>query len=279
MVVAVHNAIPASLATIFTNLLLFGIHAAPWKTDKCILIPKQGKKEKDDVKSYHTISLLSCLGQAQEKVMSRRTALYGVKIGAIEETQTSSLVNLRVEDAVLRLLIPARTWLADSKTKYRMKGEKQLPTHPTLLTNDIDSAFNAVRNNWLTEVMTRMGFTSSVVSWTNDFSTYRPVSISIQGEQEIPRSFASALPRCSPLSTVPFSNYSAPIIPKSVNPTDINSIYVDNDTMLHGADSQPDATLAPRHQADDRMIRSILVGLQYPVGKSELIPSRQATSH
>lgn len=66
MVTALHTVTSAHLCNIYNSLLVNGVHHASWKTAKCIVIPKTGKKKKDRAKSCKPISLLSCLEKTLE---------------------------------------------------------------------------------------------------------------------------------------------------------------------------------------------------------------------
>jgi hypothetical protein len=51
--------------------------AHPWKVAKGVLLKKPNKPDREKVKSYRTISLLSCLGKVVEKVMADEIADWG----------------------------------------------------------------------------------------------------------------------------------------------------------------------------------------------------------
>jgi hypothetical protein len=51
-----------------SQYLYLGYHTEEWKVAKGICIPKPGKKNYDQAKTYWIILLLSCLGKLIEKV-------------------------------------------------------------------------------------------------------------------------------------------------------------------------------------------------------------------
>lgn len=155
MVAAIHNPIPLRLSEIYPALLRHGITPPKWKTAKCILIPKPGKKEKDEAKSFRLISLLSCLSKTLETVVAQRIVEAAIEVGAINNNQTNSRARRSVQDALLRLLTHSHDWLWSPKSTG-----KALPIRPTLVANDINGAFNTVRHDRLIDVMRMSGFPS-----------------------------------------------------------------------------------------------------------------------
>lgn len=115
MIAALHNAIPDHLCTLFSSLLLRGIHPNPWKTAKCILITKPGQKDTNAAKSYRLVSHLSYVGKTLEKVVARRLNMIGAQLGPFGENHMRLRPHRSPEDALLRILTPAPEWLTKPK--------------------------------------------------------------------------------------------------------------------------------------------------------------------
>lgn len=117
IVAAAHEAIPEQLFDISDALFLHGIHSTSEKIAKFVLIPKPGKNDKDQAKSYWPISLPSCLKKILEKIVDRRTAADAATIIIITEVQGGSRVSRSVQDTPLRPLNPALMYLSKPLTQ------------------------------------------------------------------------------------------------------------------------------------------------------------------
>lgn len=198
-----------------------------------------------------------------------RVAKYALRVGAIDETQTGSREGRSVQDALIALFTPAQEWLSQRET-YQKPGSQ--PTlRQTILANDIEGAFNTVHHERLINVMTLYGFPAYIVNWTRDFCTNRTLGFHFQGETETPQSFDSGLPQGSPLPPVLFVVYSAPTITTFTSRTKVNSIHVDDDTILQGSSSEQKVTTRLQPPLNDRVVRAAPLGHQYSANKSDLI--------
>lgn len=233
MVAAIHNSITYTLCNLYTALLKNSVHPVHQKMDMCIVIPKQGKKEKAQAKSYNPISLLSTLSRTLEKIVAHRLAHIAVQIRAIDDTQMGSRAQHSAQDTLFRILTPAQTWLEPKKDTVRYGI-----LHPTILANDIDGAFNTVRYERLHDVISLSGLQTCLGDWVYDLCSDRTFCFHFDGEPEIPKIFDSGLPQGSPLLPILFVIYSAPTIRRRPGRNEIDSMYVGDDTILLGATSE-----------------------------------------
>lgn len=217
MMAAIHSAIPDHITNIYSSLLQHGIHPTAWKPVKCILIPKHCKKEKDDAKSYGPLSLFRCLGKTLEKNVLLKLVYMAAAIGAITDNQMGSRVLHSSATSILdtltaaqeRLLVPIRP------------GNQNPPTH-SLIANDIDGAFNTVRHERLTELMTLPAFPQYLINFTRDFCGNRFLGFALEDAMEEAKPFLSGLPLSYP---VLIGSYSSPTVLTSRTSSGGNSIY------------------------------------------------------
>lgn len=80
--------------------------------------------------------------------------------------------------------------------------------------------------------MTSASFPSNLVNWIHNLCTHRRLSFQFNGEHEDPKLFDSGLSQGSPLSRIAFVVYSVPTIQPSPSPFRVDSIYVDDDTLI-----------------------------------------------
>lgn len=176
MVAGVHRANHDLLLRLFSGLFYFGVFPACWKHAKCVRIPKPGKTDSSDPKRHRPISLLSCLGKTYEKILAARLAHAGRETGAISKEQFGSQAHCLSIDQLIVNLTKAQTWTR-AKVAY---GKHTL--RPTMLGNDIDSAFNCVVHSHLTDIHTHYYFPKYLVQSVNAFNENRTVALAFDPE-------------------------------------------------------------------------------------------------
>lgn len=270
IVAACYKAIPTTQAEIYSTLLKYGIHPGAWKIAKCTLIPKPRKKEIDNDKSYRPILRPSCIRETLQKVAAARMAKYGIRVGAIDNTQTGPKTGRFVQDALMHQLTSGHELLSRSKYTYK-KVATQPVLRPTILANNINRAFNTVRHKRVNDVMSIYGLHQYIVNWTKNFCTNRTLCFHFQDEIEIPLVFNSALPQGSPLSPILFVIYTTTTITKPTRKTEVKSMYVDDDIMRQGSTTEIKVTLKLQQSLDEQHEKAKPLGLQYSPDKADLI--------
>jgi hypothetical protein len=117
-------------------------------------VPKQGKATYQDPKSYRQISLLSCFGKVVESLMTQRVTKAAEQCGAIVDTQMGGRKNYSAVDALINISTPMSQSLRDKHPNPKSKHSRTLP-RPSLLTHDIDYAFNNTDPEVLIQIMER----------------------------------------------------------------------------------------------------------------------------
>jgi hypothetical protein len=95
-------------------------------------------------------------------------------------------------DTLLKVLSPISTDLSFQKTKGKQ------PYRPTLLTHDIEGAFNNTNPALLLQVMQQCGLPSYLCEWTRSFTTNRTLAFTFSQQLEDPKPFLCGLPQGSP---------------------------------------------------------------------------------
>jgi len=144
-----NEAAPLLLPNLFTACLTWSVHPHEWKTANCVIIPKPGKKSYSQPKSYRPISLLSCFGKLLETIIAKRLAHTAQMCGARHPSQIGAQAENSAVDALLRTIDPI------AKAISQKKASNKFPLRPTVLTHDMEGAFNQVHLATLWEVMTQ----------------------------------------------------------------------------------------------------------------------------
>lgn len=100
-------------------------------------------------------------------------------------------------------LTTTQEWLPEKSTNKRPANR------PSLLANDIDGAFNCVKHEVLTNILTHFRFPEKLSKIIDSFNTDRTIKMAFDGQEETPVPFLSGLPQGSPLSPVLFVIYAA----------------------------------------------------------------------
>lgn len=96
-------------------------------------------------------------------------------------------------------LIPAPTWLSVKET-VNQESNGPDPTGPTIVTNDIDGAFNLIIHYRLIEIMYHYRLPTDLIGNICSFTQTGTISMSFEGKTDPPTPFTSGLPHGSPLS-------------------------------------------------------------------------------
>lgn len=137
---------------LFIECIRGGIHCSIWRKARRVMIPKPGREDLSDCKSYRCISLLSCLGKVLEKVVCGllERQLYGS--GLIDPAQHESLRGGSAVDAVATLV----SLVEEAWSKKRIAGAVCM---------DVRAAFPSVNAEVLARGLLRGGVERCLVSW------------------------------------------------------------------------------------------------------------------
>ena len=67
------------LANLFNRCLEIGYFSILWKKGKVVIVPKSGKTDFTNVKSYRPITLLSVIGKGSERIILERLHFHSEK--------------------------------------------------------------------------------------------------------------------------------------------------------------------------------------------------------
>ena len=189
-----HEATPRTLPLLFHSCLLYSVHPPEWKVANCVVIPKPGKSSYTVPKSYRPISLQSCFGKLLESIVGKRLTHAALRCGATHPSQMGAQPENSAVDALLRTITPISKAISMKKTSKT----KPVP-RPTVLTHDIEGAFNQVHPVTLREVMHQRRLPTYLTDWVTAFNTDRKIAFGFDQQSEKPHSYRCGLPQGSPV--------------------------------------------------------------------------------
>lgn len=148
----------------------------------------------------------------------------------------------------------------------------------SILANDIDGAVNTVQHERLTKLLTLHGFPRYLVEWIKEFCTKRRIGFHFKGTSEEPLPFNSGLSQRSPLSPMLYVRYRSPTISQYAPPSKVNSIHVDDDTMLRGVSSPAIAVNSLHTRLHCLIAQATPLGLAYSPAEAEITHLIHTTS-
>jgi len=131
-----NEAAPLLLPQLFMACLKYTAHPPQWKTANCVVISKPEKKTYSLLKSYRPISLQSCFGKLLESIVAKRLSQTTLICGATHPSQMGVKPENSAIDTLLRTITPIANSISKKKTT------NHYPTRPSVLTHDIEGAFN-----------------------------------------------------------------------------------------------------------------------------------------
>ena len=171
-----------------------GFHPERWKTARGITIPKPGKDDYSQAKSYRVISLLDCLGKVMEKVAAYLLSNQCERTGALHQGQYGSRSQRSAVDAV---------GLAIARTQQAWSQKKMVGA----LLMDVSAAFPSAARDCLVRRMRELGLDEGLIQWTDSFMRDRRIIMNINGQDGEPEEITTGLPQGSPVSPVLFGIY------------------------------------------------------------------------
>ena len=183
---------------LFQGCLALGHHPKVFKEAEVVMIPKPGKRDLTSPRSWRPISLLSCLGKGLERLIARRIAWAAVHYGVLHRQQAGALPKRSATDLVAALVHDIEMAFSFGKVA-------------TLVTMDIQGAFDTVMRNRLALRMRQQGWPLFLVHWVASFMQDRAASIRYQDIITSSAPLQCGLPQGSPVSPVLFLLYTEPI--------------------------------------------------------------------
>ncbi|EED20817.1 reverse transcriptase, putative [Talaromyces stipitatus ATCC 10500] len=148
--------------------------------------------------SYRLITLLSVLGKGLERLVARNMAWISIYYKVLARQQFRALLLRSANDLTICLTHDVEQALNQGMTA-------------SLLTLDVKGAFDAVLPGRLIRRLREQGWPTNLVLWIASFATGRSVQIRLDGEIGPSTDIACGLPQGSPVSSILFMLYIAPL--------------------------------------------------------------------
>jgi len=176
-----------------------GRHPAVWKRASGVVIWKPGKEDYTKLKSYRTISLLSCMGKVVEKVVAELLSDEAERRALPSDGQFGSRKKRSAIDAAAITVDRAHAvWKEDNITG--------------VLLLDIKAAFPSVARGRLIHAMKAKKIDGDLIRWTESFHSERTVKMVIEGNVVESHPVEAGLPQGSPVSPILFAIHTTALI-------------------------------------------------------------------
>lgn len=186
------------ITQLFQACLDTGHHPAAFRSARVVVIPKPDDRDRTLPRSYRPISLLSVLGKGLERVVVKRLASLALSHQMVGAQQCGALPRRSAVD-----LISALTH--DVETAWSLRHTC------SLLTLDIQGAFDAIYPGRLRYRLAEQGWPLHIVDWVYSFCTQRFLRYDVDGSLSAPFFSTRGIPQGSPISPILFLLYTAPI--------------------------------------------------------------------
>ena len=195
---AAWHVIGSHVRQLYEGCLTLGHHPRVFKEAEVVMIPKPGRRDLSTPRAWRPISLLSCLGKGLERLIARRLAWASIHHEVLHPQQAGALPKRSAVDLVAALIHDIEEALARGQVA-------------TLVTMDVQGAFDAVLRNRLTLRLREQGWPTHLVLWVESFMSGRSASIRYQDITTPAAPLSCGLPQGSPCAPLLFLLYTEPI--------------------------------------------------------------------
>jgi len=189
---------PSILLNILAPLVLLGYHPASLKGSNGVVHDKPGKPSYQSPSSFRIIVLIRTISKVLERIIAARLLAAARLRGLLHPNQCDSLPGLTSYDACLSLTNDVRTL-----QRPRLKVSS--------LFLDIKAGFDNVDNKTLAWIITEGGIPPNLVSWVSSLLGERSCTLVFEGAPGTPAPVNVGAPQGSPISSLLFLLYVAPL--------------------------------------------------------------------
>jgi ribonuclease HI len=253
---AVWHIIGTHVRRLFERCLSAGHHPKPFREAEVVMIAKPGRRDLTSPRAWRPISLLSCLGKGLERLIARRLAWAAIHYSVLHPQQAGALPKRSATDLVTALIHDIEEAFARKKVA-------------TLVTMDIQGAFDTVLRNRLVLRLREQGWPNHLARWAGSFMSGRSARVRYQDTLTPSSPLQCGLPQGSPVSPILFLLYTEPIY-RLGNPQGRFG-YADDTAILSIGDTV-DETTAMASGAIDEMVRwGATNGVSFDSKKTEVM--------
>ena len=195
---AVWHIIGTHVYRLFERCLTIGHHPKPFKEAEVVMIAKPGRRDLTSPRAWRPVSLLSCLGKGLERLIARRLSWAAVHYSVLHPQQAGALPKRSATDLVAALIHDIEEAFARKKVA-------------TLVTMDIQGAFDTVMRNRLVLRLREQGWPDHLARWAESFMRDRSARVRYQDTLTPFTPLQCGLPQGSPVSPILFLLYTEPI--------------------------------------------------------------------
>ncbi|GKU10992.1 unnamed protein product [Fusarium langsethiae] len=242
---------------LFERCLSIGHHPKPFKEAEVVMIAKPGRRDLTSPRAWRPISLLSCLGKGLERLIARRLAWAAVHYSILHPQQAGALPKRSATDLVAALIHDIEEAFARKKVV-------------TLVTIDIEGAFDTVMRNRLVLRLREQGWPDHLARWAESFMGDRSARVRYQDTTTPFTPLQCGLPQGSSVSPIVFLLYTEPIYRLGNHPQGRFG-YADDTAILSIGDTV-DETVTMASSSVDEMVRwGALNGVSFDPKKTEVM--------
>ena len=188
---AIWHIIGTHVRRLFEGCLTTGHHPKPFKEAEVVMIAKPGRRDLTSPRAWRPVSLLSCLGKGLERLIARRLSWAAVHYSVLHPQQAGALPKRSATDLVAALIHDIEEAFARKKVA-------------TLVTMDIQGAFDTVMRNRLVLRLREQGWPDHLARWAESFMRDRSARVRYQDTLTPLTPLQCGLPQGSPVSPILF---------------------------------------------------------------------------
>ncbi|KAJ3454128.1 hypothetical protein MRS44_018022 [Fusarium solani] len=253
---AVWHIIGTHVRRLFQACLTIGHHPEPFREAEVVMIAKPGRRDLTKPRAWRPISLLSCLGKGLERLTARRLAWAAIHYQVLHPQQAGALPKRSATDLVTALIHDIEEAFACNKVA-------------TLVTMDIQGAFDTVMRNRLVLRLREQGWPDHLARWAGSFMGGRSARVRYQDTVTASSPLQCGLPQGSPVSPILFLLYTEPIYRLS-NPQSRFG-YADDTAILFTGDTVDETTAAASASIEEMIRWGAANGVSFDPEKTEVM--------